>query len=314
MAATVRRLIYIFIIFFIILLSGGQAILPTYAATSGYSNVLTDLQRDENFNINDYKSKPNDYSINVIQIAESANGELFLYTYQPCQLTQYLVATDINMSLSESADETKLYSLSLLNSSGVFCKYLVNGVTVSSAGVRYYNVTSIYREWNKTIDGESGNDNLKLEKYYDVGKCYKAVTVGGNVTYTCKQVDTVEIKNPFVDYLSYGDSSGWDLIFDVVQWTDIHYIAFSTDKMIDTLKEADVTYTTQPYHYTGKNDEGYTYGGKSEPQYITLTGTEEFGVTGTRYVWSSIYRSEDFIKTTELTGNAKTEVQKSEFV
>ena len=42
------------------------------------------------------------------------------------------------MSLSESVDGTQLYGLTLINSDGVFCKYKVNGVTVSSDVVRYY--------------------------------------------------------------------------------------------------------------------------------------------------------------------------------
>jgi len=107
----------------------------------------------------------------------------------------------------------------------------------------------------------------------------------------------------------------WGYIFNVVNWTDLHYVAFSTDKKIDTLKEADVTYTTQSYHFTGKNNEGYTYGEKSKPQYITLTGDEEFGVDGyKKYTWKSIMRTEDFIKTAELSSATKKEVEKCEFV
>ena len=122
-----------------------------------------------------------------------------------------------------------------------------------------------------------------------------------------------------MDFLSYGKQSGWDYIFGVTKWTDIHYIAFSTDKKIDELKEADVTYTTQPYNFTGKNAGanhlGYVYGEKSEPQYTTLTGEGNIGIDGhTEYTWKNIYRSDEFMKTTELTGAAKEEVEKSEFV
>ena len=219
------------------------------------------------------------------------------------------------MSLSETVDGTKPYDLKQVSTWGVFAKYLIDGVKVSSTAIRYYNITSIYRVWDKAIDGEPDNGNIKKEKYFRVGKCYTAETVDGFVKYSCKNVDVIEIINPFVDFISYGQQSNWDYIFGVTKWTDIHYIAFSTDKKIDTLKEADVTYTTQSYHFTGKNGEGYTYGEKSVPQYITLTGKEEIGIDGyEKYTWNSIYRAEDFIKTTELTGTAKTEVEKSEFV
>ncbi len=316
-----KKLLFTLLILIMLVMSvmGGRFILPAFAATNNYSNALTDLQKDESFKISSYPDKPKDYSLNVIQIAESVDGELFVYTYQPCQKTLYLIATEINMSLSASADGTKLYDLTLLNSSGVFCKYKVEGVTVSTATARYYNITSIFREWIDGIDKATANDNDKTSKYFKVGKLYTATTDGNSVKYSCKNVDVVEIKNPFVDFLSYGKQSGWDYIFGVTKWTDIHYIAFSTDKKIDELKEADVTYTTQPYNFTGKNAGanhlGYVYGEKSEPQYTTLTGEGNIGIDGhTEYTWKNIYRSDEFMKTTELTGAAKEEVEKSEFV
>lgn len=311
-----KKLLFTLLILIMLVMSvmGGRFILPAFAATNNnYSNALTDLQKDESFKISSYPDKPKDYSLNVIQIAESASGELFVYTYQPCQKTKYLVATDVNMSLSESANGTKLYALTLLNSSGVFCKYKVEGVTVSTATARYYNITSIFREWIDGIDKATANDNDKTSKYFKVGKLYTATTDGNSVKYSCKNVDVVEIKNPFVDFLSYGKQSGWDYIFGVTNWTDIHYIAFSTDKKINTLKEADVTYTTQTYHFSSRT--GFTYGDKSEPQYKTLTGEGKIGIEGhTEYTWKNVYRSSEFIKTTELTGAAKEEVEKSEFV
>ncbi len=293
----------------------GWGKLPAFAERYVNTDVLEDLKKDEKFDVKDYPARMGDYSISVIQIAESTAGELFLYTYQPSQRTKYLEATQINMSLNQTADGTRLYELKLINVNGVFCKYAVKGVTVSDEAVRFYNITSIYRLYDKHIDSPTDNDNEFNSVYNAVEKIFKVETVGGTVKYTCKATEVVEIKNPFVDFISYGTSSGWDIIFDVVNWTDIHYIAFSADKKIETLKEADVTYTTQTYHYTGKNNEGYTYGEKSDPQYTSLTGKEEIGVDGyPTYTWKSIYRSEEFVKTTNLTGEAKTNVEKSEFV
>lgn len=308
-------MVIVFVFMLVLGLFAGQGFTPAFADTLSFSSVIQDLSSDKSFNFSDYPEKSDDYSINVIQIAESEQGNLFLYIYQPCQNSFPLVATQINMSLSETVDGTKPYDLKQVSTWGVFAKYLIDGVKVSSTAIRYYNITSIYRVWDKAIDGEPDNGNIKKEKYFRVGKCYTAETVDGFVKYSCKNVDVIEIINPFVDFISYGQQSNWDYIFGVTKWTDIHYIAFSTDKKIDTLKEADVTYTTQSYHFTGKNGEGYTYGEKSVPQYITLTGKEEIGIDGyEKYTWNSIYRAEDFIKTTELTGTAKTEVEKSEFV
>lgn len=309
---------------------GGGFIAPAaYADTSTYSDVLDDLQNDSNFNAADYSIVTGDYSIEVIQIAESENKELFVYTYQPCQPVYPLVATEINMSLSDKvggivvddevvagSDTSKLYQLTLLNTDGVFAKYKVNDFTVSSDLVRYYTISSIYRDYIEDIDGESGNDNTKISKAFAVGKQFAAMTTESGVAYSCKDIDFVVIENPFVDFLAYGTYDGFDLIFGNVDYTDIHYIAFTPDRQIDTLKEADVTYTTQSYtlNASGK-DTGYSYGEKSEPQYKTLTGNEQVGVDGhPEYTWNSIYTAQDFMETTTLTGEAKTQVENSQFV
>ena len=313
--------ILIALLLLVIVFIGGQGLTPAFADTSNYTSVLTDLQKDSNFNVDNYPYKADDYSIQVIQIAESVNGELFVYTYQPCQKTTYLVATKINMSLAESVDGTRLYGLTLINISGVFGKYKVNDITISNKTTRYYNITSIYREWLKGIDEETGSDNIINSKYFCVGKLYKAETVDGSVKYSCRQTDTVEIKNPYVDFLSYYAGATWGSLFGLEpdKYTDVHYIAFSTDKKIDALKEADVTYSTQSYKKEAFSNE-VTYGEKSKPQYITLTGkmsgTTPDGFLAGKYSWKCIQRTSDFIKSTGMdNGNyAYDNIKDTEFV
>ena len=48
-----------------------------------YTNVMEDLEKDNSFKLEDYPAVEDDYSLQVIQIAESVNGELFVYVYQP---------------------------------------------------------------------------------------------------------------------------------------------------------------------------------------------------------------------------------------
>ena len=156
--------------------SSGWYLLPAFADTERNTSALTDLQKDEAFNIDEYPDNAADYSIQLIQIAESTDGGLVVYTYQPCQKTTYLVATEINMSQSESVDGTLPYGLTLLNSDGVFCKYKVNDITVSVEATRYYNISSIFRDFINGIDKETGNDNTTDAVAFDVGKLYKATT------------------------------------------------------------------------------------------------------------------------------------------
>ena len=178
--------LYLFILILIlgitVLQASGWVTLPAFANAfyENYTTALEDLRKDENFNAEKYMDDASDYSLHVIQIAESADGELFVYTYQPCQKTRYLVATSLNMSLSENADGTKLYNLSLLNVSGVFCKYLVQGVSAELKNPHYYNITSIFRLWDKEIDKGTGNDNTINEVVFDVGQLW-TVTASNRV-------------------------------------------------------------------------------------------------------------------------------------
>lgn len=302
------------VVFIAVLLFGGVGV--SYAATSNYSNVLDDLRKDENFDFNDYPNVDNDFSLQVIQIAESMGGELFLYVYQPAAHYLPLTATSVNMSLSEEVDGTALFHLSLVSSEGVLQKYRVDGVRVSSDEVRYYNITSIYRDWIKGIDEETGNDNIDKEVYFPVSKIFTASTSeNGEINYSCKDTEVVQIIDPYVDFLAFGHgvtwSNFWGSLLGITNYTDVHYIAFSTDLKIDILEQADVTYTTQSY-YGRRGD--YSYGSVSEPQYKTLT-KEDYGTAVDGAVeWKCIQKTEDFIKTAGLTGAAKTEVEKSQYV
>ncbi len=94
----------LFVILLIFSLFGGVGG-KVYASFENYTDVLADLQKDKNFNINDYPAIENNYSLQVITIAESTDGELFVYVYQPSANVKPLTATQINMSLTEDFSE-----------------------------------------------------------------------------------------------------------------------------------------------------------------------------------------------------------------
>ena len=121
----VSALLVLLISLITIIFGGGVSV--AYAAAVDYSGVMQDLQKDENFKPEDYPDNPQDYSLQVIQIAESTDKKLFLYVYNPCGVTRPLIATCVNMSLTQSVDNTRLYNLTYVSSNGVFGKYLVNG-------------------------------------------------------------------------------------------------------------------------------------------------------------------------------------------
>ena len=320
-----KKLIYVFLALFLLVIAlvGGRGVIPAYAETSDYTSALTDLQKDSSFNINDYPDEADDYSIQVIQITESANNELFVYTYQPSQKTTYLVATDINMSLSESVNGTKLYSLTLINISGVLGKYKVNDFTVRADITRYYNITSIYRAWNSAIDtpGENGNTINKVS--YEVGKLYTATTTDDSkVSYECIESKVITITDKYVGTIQYLDGY-WLFGKDSC---NSHYIAFSTDYDIEKLYEADVSYVEQDREISGiiapiTGDLTETSDKRSEPRekeiQIKDQDTAEndgSGWFGKKEIRNRIETVSDFIKNEDLTEENKKELQGKQWI
>lgn len=312
----------------VITVIGGRGILSASAASTAHTGALEDLQKDESFKASDYADDSEDYAIKVIQIAEGTGGELFLYTYQPCQKTKYLIATDINMSLSESADGTKPYKLTLLSVNGVFGKYLVNGVTVSSDKIRYYNITSIYRAWDKTIDAPTGNDNTVDEVVYPVKNLWTATTSESGIIYDCNETRVVLVTDKYCGYMRFYD--GYKLYKTAC---DSHYIAFSTDYYIENLLEAEVSFVTKDYTCNitsiqnppemgggATNFYDYDYAEPVERQ-VLVESTQQGGNTGdglfgVKYLWERIEKVTDFLNDPNniLTETAKAGVSDKQWI
>ncbi len=93
--------------------------LRTFSATAEevrYTAVLDDLQTDATFRAEDYPADASDSSLQVIQIAESVNGELFVYVYSPSGRA----ATSVNISTAINDLNPKNYALVRLDQNGVF--------------------------------------------------------------------------------------------------------------------------------------------------------------------------------------------------
>lgn len=92
----------------------GFSLTAVYA--DGYSEVLSDLRKSENFNMSDYPARQDDYSLKVITLAESEDNELFVYVYQPSGESKALRASSINISLGTGDDLSyKNYKLRFIN-------------------------------------------------------------------------------------------------------------------------------------------------------------------------------------------------------
>lgn len=317
---------YVIIAFLLVVLAcmvGGGNV-ASADINSGYSSVVDDLERDESFNPWDFPVISQDNSINVIQIAESTSGGLFIYTYQPCGKIQNLTATDINMYLSEEVNETQLYELSLVSYQGVFGKYRVKGLTVGSHKViRYYNITSIARAWNSSVDDASRNDNTINKVSFPVGKVFTATTVKGSVVYYQQPTYVVKIIDPYTNYLTCISSANipYPGLWSHKDWEilDSHYIAFSTDWDIDRLVSADVSYcycAGEGYYeslFSFKISSGLKYGDEHKKT-ISLTADDRFehdgniaGLKWHTYSWNRINSCSDFISDVENTNSFSNE-------
>ncbi len=272
--------------------------------TINYTNVLDDLSKDENFDEANYPEVADDYSLQVIQIAESTSGELFVYVYQPSHNTKDLIATTIRLSIPVvGIDSTwKDYSLILLSSEGVFDKYKVEGVNVSNDIVRYYDIICLHREWNADIDKpmDTSTDNTIEEVYCEVAQLWILRTNSdGSITYECKTTEIIRITADYYGYIRY--HSGYSLTPSAC---DSHFVAFSTDRKIDDLVEVDVSYTKQQYHRVTAIGVGVSTT-KDDPidETTTVENTQTgsysngglFGWFEKSYTWKRIETASDFI-------------------
>lgn len=303
-------------------LIGGWGNSPAFADTSADTSVLDDLQKDSDFNVKDYPYKADDYSINVIQIAEGSGGELFVYTYQPSQLSTYLVASSINIAKQENNSlemSFPNYPLALISVSGVLCKYKVEGFELENTAIRYYNISNILRPFEYLLD-KLPAVGTESEVPNAVGQLWTVRTVGDKVEYGNTVSDVVTITKKYVGYLHYVDgitTEGVPGIYGGItgNYTNRHFVAFSTDRAIDQLKQVELQYAladcsfefcANPYHTIFDNSHGYkdyvskTSGTSVTQAPVVISADEKdentlHGWFGHKYKWKKIQSTTDFL-------------------
>ena len=244
------KIMYLLCIF-LVLFSFLPPTINVYAEEKQYTDVLEDLQKDETFDISAYPVIGNNYSLDVIQIAESADKELFIYTYQP---NGAHTASSINISVA--VDDNlfyRNYTLTYINSNQTLFKYKVNDFTVRDELTRYYDISSIYRPFDEDIDNEllDDNGNTISEVAYPVARVFVAQTINDQVEYTSTDTEVVEITDKYVGMLSYVQDIGFSLNPNQsFTSAENHFVAFNSDHQIDKLISAEVYYQTQDYDFS----------------------------------------------------------------
>ena len=269
------------------------------------SGVIEDLSKDASFNAANYPSNAKDYSLSVMQLAESTDKELFIYVYQPSgdkvRASSINISTTINDNISYHN-----YKLELLNFDSTLFKYKVTNFEVKKDPVRYYAVSSIYRPFDAGIgDKKSGNNTIN-EVNYAVNRQYCFGEINGKPYVNCIDIETIVVTDKFVGFVRYPD--GFKL-FTGAGACDSHFVAFNTDKKIDKLFEADVYYTTQKVSYdffTEDSPFSIKFGDSKTDNYAYLKYTDKVEHTGGgffagTYKWDRIHSVDDFVKTEDRT-------------
>ena len=299
-----------------------------YAATQEgdeYSSPVEDLKSDPDFDASLYPVNETDYSLQVVQIAESTDGELLVYVYQPSNGVKDFTATSINISTAiNDSLYYKNYKLELLSRDGVFCKYRVKDFKVKEDALRYYDISSIFRKYDKDVDAglSETNENEISEVSFKVAKLFTAVTLNGQVSYSCIETQVIEITDKYVGYIKY--SNGFDLCASSCL---AYFVAFDTDLPIDNLYEADIYFVTQDYRYYhrtpnwaqgDKGEDSMTYEDAVEHE-LTLTCDtvvehEGGGLFAKKYTWKRIESVDEFIANEELTDEGIADLENKSWV
>lgn len=273
--------------------------LSVYADEIAYFGVIDDLSKDSTFDVANYPEIEDDYSLSVIQIAESVNDELFVFVYNP---SADRVATSINISIDSSLPKNYInYELSLIDSSETLAKYKLEDFVVLDNDTRYYEITSIYRLWDANVDEAPSESQIITEIPYKVNRLYEFVGFDDELQVTCTDVDYIKVVDKFVGFCRYsGSGNFWQQIgsiFTGAKSCDSHFIAFSTDKQIDKLLEADVYFVTQTASYHDLS--GDTTYGEFVDMYSHLTSDQDFTYAEGKWSYTPgrIQTTADFIKT-----------------
>lgn len=297
-------------LFFVFILVGttipSNILIASAVTVTGYSGVLNDLMIDDNFDKSIYPADENSTDFQIIQIAESSGGELFVYTYQPSALKKQFDLTQIAIAQNygEKFNMT-LYDLKLLDSDGVFAKYKVKDIKIKATQIRYYVVTEVFREFDESFgDIQPDNGNTITEVAIPIAKTWQACTIDGKVNYFCEEENVVTITEKYVGFVEY--ENGFSLKSIIVNSAcHSHFVAFSTNYKIDDLYEADISYVKQQRKYTTIPDYiDPIFYGKTQVQ-KTLSATDEkneYDATGLfyhqKYTWDSIQTTAQFIDST----------------
>ena len=284
-----------------------------------YTDVMEDLEKDPEFDKSKYPYDEAKKDYEVITIAESDAGELFLYLHQGFATdTNYLPAIEVRISKSkdEKNPTPKDYSLTLISRNEGFMKYKVYGFNVESDRERYYQIVQIVRKDNSSSSSDVVPMAMNIIPAFKTAVCpinqnWKAYTEDdGSVKYGYTWLETMVVDDLFAGSILYRD--GYHL-FGSTEYTESHFVVFNADRDMDHIIDADISFCTQtyfdnvfdfdPYLSLYGFDVDHLFRGSSVPFSLTLKDTdtvsnEPFGPFDNKYTWNRIQSVSIFLSET----------------
>lgn len=282
-----------------------MSVLPTsqgvaFADTKSGSNVLEDLQKDEKFSKDNYPVNETNYSLKLIQIAESSEKELLVYVYQPCVSKDFKVSSIVFSTGLYTGLDYNTYGLVFINSSGALYKYKVKGFTVSNGESRTYSISQMLRPFDSAVDpAPSDTSQTVTETPIEVNEMFVFSTINGSEYVERRKIETVKVTEKHIGFVRY--SSG--VLFGVgATNTDCYYVAFNTSKPMDRLKRAKLYFSTRAYTELTSREYGSP---ENHTKWITendptVTSTKS-GFFVEKYSWERIQTIKEFMASEQQT-------------
>ena len=290
--------------------------------TTAYTDVLEDLQKDESFKKENFLVDDNKDSINLFQIAESSDKELFLYVFQPNHKVRTIQLTKIKMAITAVSQNFNVYELTVLSFKDGFFKCKVEDFIVSDDDRRIYDISTIYR---KIEDYDNETDTV-VEKGAK-GKRFVAKTIDGNVYYSVNDIIVEEVVSQYAGFIRYYDNSLFGKSGYDYEDYDSFFLAFSTKNKIENLISAEVEAYVYSRTFVHNSVLGFNYPDKDKYS-ETLPVKKEFNVVRgiydsyktpgllnvKEYSWNQIQTVEEFKAEKNLTLNKDINIDSNQWV
>lgn len=276
-----------------------------YVNTADDYSILDDLKKDSTFNIEDYPNVSEDYNLYLIQICETSNKELILYVYNPSHYNIDLVAKKVSISYGFSYNGNDLnpsiYDLELLGTESVFDKYLVKVFEIPDEAYRYYNIVSLYREFNESIDESSEYTKLTYISC-GIGQQWCCYYYNDSLIYEMNTFNSVDVKSNLIGELAFNSGLKFKNFFGSFDKGIFFYVAFDIENFdVKYLYDADISYDLMYYEeswipFVGTDIDEYNKGNiksyLSSEDEISYKGN---GLLAREYSWNKILSSEEFL-------------------